>query len=289
MNNDDLSGKSILVTGATSGIGLAAVKKFVSAGAFVIGVGRSEVRCQNAHVQVMAGNPQGKAVYFLADLSDPAQIRAVSQDITQVLKENQFSQLDVLVNNAGVYLERKELTQEGIEKTFAVNHLAPFLLTHEMLGLLVQADPGRVLTVSSYSHRTTPLSLKRIANPSPYIGLLAYKRSKLCNVLFTRSLNQRFDRLQAFAVDPGLVNTAIASKGVQGISHWVWRSRRKKGTDPEVPVKTLLYLAATDQIDLSQGIYIKNSQPKNASRKSHREDLAEALWALSCELTGLSW
>jgi len=285
----DLIGKSVVVTGATSGIGLAAVKEFAAKGAFVIGVGRSEARCHNSFVQVKAGNPLGQAVYLLADLSDLSQIRTLGQVILAVLEKHGLSHLDLLINNAGVYLDKKQVTADGIEMTFAVNHLASFLLTYELHKKLQQAGPGRVLNVSSYSHRTTPLNLKHITDPKPYFGLLAYKRSKLCNVLFTRSLNKRLSQIQAFAIDPGLVNTDIASKAGHGISHWAWRSRRKKGTLPEVPVRTLLYLASEDKIDLSQGIYIKASEPKMASRKSHREDLAEELWSLSCRLTGIAW
>jgi NAD(P)-dependent dehydrogenase (short-subunit alcohol dehydrogenase family) len=141
--------------------------------------------------------------------------------------------------------------------------------------------------VSSYSHFTTPLNLKRIANPFPYFGLLAYKRSKLCNVLFTYEFNRRHPELSAFAVDPGLVNTGIASKGGHGISHLVWKNRRYKGDPPELPAQTLLYLVAEPNIDTSQGYYFKNCTYKEPSKKSRREDLAAELWDLSLELTGI--
>lgn len=285
----DLSGKSIVVTGATSGIGLAAVKKLVNFGAFVIGVGRSETRLHNAFVQIDASNPKGEAAFLLADLAVQDQIKSLCVSIAKALASRGFSHLDVLVNNAGVYLEKKHLTGDGLEKTFAVNHLAPFIITHCLNNLLQQADSGRVLTVSSYSHRTTPLNLNRITNPKPYIGLLAYKRSKLCNVLFTHALNSKGGGITAFAVDPGLVNTGIASKGSQGLSHWIWRFRRQQGTTAEVPAKTILYLSGESQIDISHGVYIKDCQPTESSRKAKRKGLANELWDLSCELTGIDW
>ncbi|MFW5714581.1 MAG: SDR family NAD(P)-dependent oxidoreductase [Brevefilum sp.] len=287
--DNDFSDTSVVVTGATSGIGLATVKALVHAGAFVIGVGRLEVRNQNAYVRVSAGTPKGKAVFLLSDLAVQDQIISLGKAIHRVLNANGFSRLDVLINNAGIYLEKKQVTVDDIEKTFAVNHLSAFLLTHEVMGMLQQADPGKVITVSSYSHRSTPLNLRRIIDPKPYLGLLAYKRSKLCNILFTHALNSREDRIIAFAVDPGLVNTAIASKGSNGLSDLVWRIRRKKGTPPEVPARTILYLAGEDQIDLSKGIYYKNCKLISASRKAHRKDLANQLWDLSCELTGIDW
>jgi retinol dehydrogenase 12 len=285
----DLSGKAVVITGATSGIGLAAVKQCVQSGAFVIGVGRSEVRNQNAMSQVSFGRPKGEARYLLADLAKKDQINALGSDIRRVLRNHGFSQLNALVNNAGVYLEKKQMTHEGIEKTFAVNHLAPFILTHSLLDLLKQAEQGRVLTVTSYSHRTTPLNLRRIHNPRPYIGLLAYKRSKLCNVLFSKMLIKKEKEVAAFAVDPGLVNTAIASKGSQGVSHWVWRKRRYKGTKPDVPARTILFLIGERQIDLQDGIYFKDSEPISPSHKAQNMHLAEKLWELSCELTGINW
>jgi len=284
----DLSGKNIVVTGATSGIGLAAVKAFISSGAYVIGVGRSVERNDKAKAEIISAFPQAKVEYLLANLESQAQVKSLSKTIIDLLVQKGENHLDGLVNNAGTYLEKKQMTEDGIEKTFAVNHLAPFILTQSLLQMLMNAEHGRVIAVSSYSHYTTPLCLSRITNPWPYISLMAYKRSKLCNVLFTYALNRRYDHLEAFAVDPGLVNTSIASKGNQGISHWVWRSRRKKGTPPETPAKTILFLCAEDEINTTQGFYFKDCKPKISSRKSRREDLADDLWDLSCKLTELS-
>jgi NAD(P)-dependent dehydrogenase (short-subunit alcohol dehydrogenase family) len=199
-----------------------------------------------------------------------------------------FAQLDVLVNNAGVYMARKLLTEDGIETTFAVNHLAGFLLTHELLPLL-QCGYGRVLTTSSYSHRTTPLCLNRVVSPWPHIGLMAYKRSKLSNVLFTYELNRRKLGVMAFAVDPGLVNTDIASKGSNGIEDLIWRRRRLKGTLAEVPARTYLYLVGEREVDVSQGYYFRDSAFLAPSRQSVDEKAARKLWDLSCELTGVVW
>lgn len=284
----DLSGKVVVVTGATSGIGLACVKNLVKAGAFVIGVGRNEERNQKAKEGVLEAIHEGKLDYFLCDFSSQSQIRSLASKIREVLKINQIDHLDALINNAGVYLEKKQMTEDGIEMTFAVNHLGPFLLTYEVLPLLLRADHGKVLTTSSYSHRTTPLNLNRITNPWPYIGLLAYKRSKLSNVLFSYELNRRYENITAFAVDPGLVNTGIASKGSKGISDWVWRSRRHKGTSPELPARTYLYLIAQDDIDTTNGYYFKNCEPKHPSPKAKDASLAADLWEISTELTEVS-
>jgi len=283
----DLTGKTVVVTGATSGIGLAAAHLFVKSGAFVIGVGRSESRNEKAKAEILSQSPGGRIFYLLADLSIQKEVCQLGSEISSLLENHGFSHLDVLINNAGVYLSRKYKTIDGIEMTLAVNHLAGFILTHGLFNLLSKSNAGRVLTVSSYSHYTTPLTLDRISNPWPYLSLLAYKRSKLCNVLFTYEFNRRFDRLVAFAVDPGLVNTSIASKGSNGVSHWVWKKKRENGTSPDVPAQTMLYLGFEPEIDTSKGFYFKDSAPKYPSRKSKNVELAKELWEKSSQLTGL--
>lgn len=282
----NLQGKTVVVTGATSGIGLAVVEKMAQAGAYVIGVGRSAARNEQARSAVLDSVPGARVTYLLADLSGQAQVRQLAVEIKDTLTKAGFGQLDVLVNNAGVYMIHKKLTEEGIEMTFAVNHLAGFLLTHELLDWLVRSG-GRVVMSSSYAHRTTPLCLSRIANPWPHIGVMAYKRSKLSNVLFAYELNRRNLGITAFAVDPGLVNTEIASKGGAGIEELVWRRKRLQGTTADVPAQTYLYLAGAQGVDTSEGYYFKDSAYFRPSRQSESERLARRLWDLSCRLTGV--
>lgn len=285
----NLTGKSVVITGASSGIGFAAAAKFVQLGAFVIGVGRSETRNMRAKQSIIDNHPEAQIEFLLSDLAEQQHVMDLAPAISLALTEHHFEHLDILINNAGVYLETKQHNQDGIEKTFAVNHLAAFVLTYQLLPLLRQSPNGRVITVSSYAHRKTPLNFKRISNPWPYIGLLAYKRSKLCNILFTKELNRRCPEIDAFAVDPGLVNTGIGSKGNPGISDFVWRRRRQKGAHPDVPVETLLLLAEDEHIDPATGDYYRDCQVQKPSRNARREDPARELWELSCQLTGINW
>lgn len=288
--NISLAGKTILITGATSGIGFASAKILAKMGAFVVGVGRDAGRNERAKAKIISENPKANIAYLLADLASQDQVQGLAKDTFNLLDEHGINALDVLVNNAGIYLEKGQYTEDGIEKTFAVNHLAPFLLSHELLPLLENAKKPRILTVTSYSHRTTPMILSRLAGPWPYIGLLAYKRSKLCNVLFTNEFNRRIDgNIQAFAVDPGLVNTSIASKGSDGISDWVWRLRRKQGTKSEIPAKTIAYLSGAEKVDTSQGYYFKNCAPVKPSFLARNEGLAQRLWELSSDLANIEW
>jgi retinol dehydrogenase 12 len=289
LTSGGLTGKVVVITGATSGIGLAAAERFAQEGAFVIGIGRSEDKICLALNRVRKSSPKGEAEYVRADLADQFQVRDLGNSIGEILVKNRYDHVDVLINNAGVYLERRHMTANAIEMTFAVNHLAAFTLTYVLLPYLKRAKKGCVMTISSYAHRTTPLCLKRIANPLPYLGLLAYKRSKLCNILFTTEFNRRVNNILAYAVDPGLVNTGIASKGDPGISEWVWRKRRQKGMRADDSVETLLFLVHNAQKNTADAFYFRGCRAEKPSRNARRSDLAETLWHLSCQLTQLDW
>jgi len=286
----DLSGKTIVLTGATSGIGFASVRKLVKKGAYVIGVGRSELRNQKAKQSILSDVSDARVDYLLADLASQTQVRRLVNEIKELLNKQKIISIDVLVNNAGIYQEKKQMTEDVIEKTFAVNHLASFLLSYELLPLLKASTRGRIITVSSYAHRMTPLVVNRLANPWPYIGLLAYKRSKLCNVLFSYEFNRINDnKLIAVALDPGLVDTSIASKGSDGISDWVWQRRRKDGESPDIPAEAITYLSGIEKIETPKGYFYRNYEPQLPSMKARNEHLAEQLWKLSCKLTNINW
>lgn len=280
----NLSGKTAMITGATSGIGLQAALTLACQGAFVIAVGRSPQRCLQAETSIRAACPQAQVRYLLADLSQMSQVRALAASIRSELNSRAISTLDVLVNNAGVYSARYVRTADGLELTMAVNHFAPFLLTHELLPLLTAAASGRIITVSSGSHYGAFLDLMRLNHPLIYNGLWAYKVSKLANVLFSLELNRRLSTTpaRAFALDPGLVNTEIGLKTGDALSSLVWKYRRRGGASPEVPVRTILYLAS--QESLPEAIYWRDCHPKTSSRQSQRADLARQLWELSSRL-----
>ncbi len=285
--NNCLDGKIVLITGATAGIGLEAARTFASRDAFVIGVGRSPERCRQAQEDILASLPNSQVRYLLADLSIQGEVRRLTENVAGVIKESGHIHLDLLINNAGAYSGHFQRTQDGIEYTFAVNHLAAFLLTHELAPLLAAAPSARVLTLSSGSHRNTWLDLGYLNRPFPYIGLWAYKVTKLANVLFTLELNRRWadTGIRAFAVDPGLVNTEIGLKGTDWLTRTVWNQRRSAGTSPDVPVRTLLHLACLE--NAPQEIYWYNSHPTHPSRQAMRPNLARKLWTLSEQMCGI--
>ena len=281
-----LQGKIIVITGATSGIGLQAAIDFAGLRARVIGVGRDPKRCSAAKQQVLSQTPKAQVEYLLANLSSQAQVRILAADIKKLLKRWGQTHFDILINDAGTYSGRRILTEDGTELTMAVNHYAPFLLTHELMSLLTAADEAKILTVSSGSHYNTNIHVHRIDHPLIYFGLWAYKVSKLANVLFTLEFNRRFGKtnVRAYAVDPGLVNTEIAFKGTDPISKFIWKIRKNSGTLPEVPVRTMLYLAQKSLAEKDGEYYWKDSLPKTPSQVAQDPELARQLWEKSCEV-----
>ena len=286
---DQVKGKTIVITGATSGIGLAAAKLFIEQGASVIGVGRSDFKINQANDYLLSDTIAGQLIFFKGDLGSQSQVSNLGKEIGNCIKQNFGEKLDVLVNNAGVYMQNKVITEDGIEYTFAVNHLASFLLSYALMPLLLKADKGKIITISSYAHYNTPLCLKNIVNPHPYLGLLAYKQSKLCNVLFTRAINQMFDQISAVAVDPGLVNTEIGSKNGKGLSDWVWRHRRHQGISPEDSAQAIVKLAFQSDNPKHNDHYFRRTQPKKPSKNAQNDRLAKQLWHLSNLVTNIKW
>ncbi len=284
--NNDLTNKTALVTGATSGIGYQSALDLARAGAFVIGAGRDPARCQRARDSILSIVPHARVEYLCGDFSSLQHVRELSDQVKARLSNEKGEKLDLLINNAGLYSSAKKLTVDGFELTFAVNHLAPFLLTHLLLPALQRAPDARVLTVSSQSHYREFQCPARPHNPRPYIGIWSYAVSKMSNVLFSAEFNRRVNHpgLLAWAVDPGLVNTDIGRKDGGLLSSMVWRSRQKMGTSAEVPSRTILRLASAPLDEVTPHLYWKDSRPKTSSRLSRDPKLAQDLWEQSCRL-----
>jgi NAD(P)-dependent dehydrogenase (short-subunit alcohol dehydrogenase family) len=297
----DLVGKSIVVTGATSGIGRAAAMALAARGAYVIGVGRSPQRCEETRQAMQAEDPEAKVAFCLADLSSQRQVRALAVKIRERIIEAGEDKIDVLVNNAGTVSSWYVATEDGYELQFAVNHLAPFLLTHELLPLLHNAAAARVVTVGSGSHYRTRIHWADVMYRHNYNCLKAYKQSKLANVLFMAEFNRRLEhllyelddegqpRIRGYVADPGLVNTRIGLKGTGGLVNWVWNRRKRRGASPEQGAETVIFLAADPAVEASAALYWRGCRPQRPSRYARNADHAARLWALSERLCGLTW
>ncbi len=287
----DLSQKTIVVTGATAGIGYAAARALAACGAYVIGVGRSAGRCREAQAAIRTELPGARLWFAVADLSSQRQVRGLAAAIREQVEAAGGGWIDALVNNAGAVSSWYVATEDGYELQFAVNHLAAFLLTHELMPLLCQAPAGRVVTVSSGSHRGARIHWADVMYRRGYHCLAAYKQSKLANVMFTAELNRRLgegSRVRAYAADPGLVNTAIGLKGTGGLVRWVWDRRRARGATPEQGAETVVFLAADPSIEGARAIYWKDCRPARPSRYALRVGEAARLWALSERLCGIT-
>lgn len=282
----DKRAKIVVVTGASSGIGYQAALELAGTGAQVIGVGRDAQRCEAAKQRMLAENPSANIAFLVADLAHQNQIRELGAKISQILDERSGGKLDVLVNNAGLYMQRRIITEDGVETTFAVNHLAPMLLTYLLLPNLEKTEDSRVITVSSNSHYKTWFNPAIEKHPTFYFGFWAYKVSKLGNVLFSKQFNRvwKSKNPQAFAVDPGLVNTDIGLKGTGGLVQAVWRGRQAKGKSAGVPAKTILHVAFAPDLDARRDVYWRDSLPKQPGRAALNEDLGKRLWEESCRL-----
>lgn len=286
----ELKDRTFVLTGATSGIGLAAARLLVECGVFLIGVGRSAERCVQAENLLRSVYPHARVHYMVADLSEQAQIRRLAAGIQTYLAEHQFNSLNGLINCAGTFTFWKKLTPEGFEMQWAVNHLAHFLLTHELLSFLQAAPAGRVVTVSSGSHYHTRLRWDDIQLKRAYFCLLAYQQTKLCNVLFTAELNRQLGNqyfLRAFAADPGLVNTEMGLKGNPALVRWIWSIRRRSGVSAEQSARGVVYLATEPSIQNSSAIYWRDGHPKDPNPYALDEEAAKRLWKLSEQMCGI--
>ncbi len=278
-----MQGQICLVTGATGGIGLVTARELARKGAHVIMVGRSSERCARAADEIRARVPTSSIEWLVGDLSSQAEVRRLAEEV-----RSKAPRLDVLVNNAGgIFLKRQE-SADGIEMTFALNHLSYFLLTNLLRPLLEQSAPARVVSVSSDAHKGVKIEFGDVEGKKRFSGWRAYQQSKLANILFTQELVRRLHgtRVTANSLHPGFVRTNIFRRG--GVVGWVMR--RVAGVialSPDEGAKTSIYLASSpDVAEVTGGYFVKESQVQGSpqSRDAHA---ALRLWRLSESMTGL--
>ncbi|MHC1773691.1 MAG: SDR family NAD(P)-dependent oxidoreductase [Flexilinea sp.] len=278
---------TVIITGATSGIGFAVSKALTRLHYKVIGIGHSERNCDIAKKQILLENPDADISFFYADLMQQREVNRIAGILEAFLEENCDSGLYALINNAGCVRSWYTTTEEGYEQQFALNHLSGFLLTHRLLPYLKRAS-GRVMMTSSESHKRMKIHWKDIMYQKGYNPLLAYKQSKLCNLLFAYALNSRYcsEGIRAYGIDPGLVRTDIGNKRTGGLVNFVWNLRKSHGVSPDTPAKTYAYLC--DQIEKPQGLYYHQCRETTYSRQVNAEN-AERLFALSENYCGITY
>ncbi len=279
--------KYAVITGASSGIGLAAAAELVKKNYAVICVGRDEKRCAQAGDEIRSAKPGARVTFLCADLMQQREVKRIAEEIKQILALENEEKLDVLINNAGCVRSWYATTEEGYEQQFALNHLAGFLLTYHLLEHLKRAG-GRVLMTGSKSHMHFRMRWNDIMLTRGYNPLTAYKQSKLSNILFARGLNDRYvhEGIRACVVDPGLVRTDIGNKNTGGLVSWIWGMRKKRGVPAEVPARTYLYLC--DQNLAADQLYYYRCSPRRYSAQVTHEN-ADRLFALSERLCGITY
>ncbi|MFY9821319.1 MAG: SDR family oxidoreductase [Thermoanaerobaculia bacterium] len=279
-----MQGKTCLVTGATSGIGRATALSLARQGALVVIAGRDAARTQDtvASIREEAGNRQVESL--LADFSSLAEVRRLAAEFRA-----RHSRLDVLVNNAGASFMEREMTVDGFEKTWAVNHLANFLLTLELLDLLKASAPARIVNVSSAVHAGRTLDLDRIEEEKSY-GIRGYGQSKLANVLFTYALARRLagTGVTANCLHPGVVSTGLVKTEGRPVIKVLLALLRPFLNSPEKGAATSIYLASSPEVEGVSGKYFVKCKAVPSSPVSYDEALQEGLWELSLRQMGRS-
>jgi NAD(P)-dependent dehydrogenase (short-subunit alcohol dehydrogenase family) len=273
--------KTVVITGATAGIGFAAAKAIAAQGMRVIGVGRAPEKCDKAKAALLDAMPDAKVDYVCGDLSKQSDVHAVADAIIEQLNGEG---LWALVNNAGGVRNWYTTTADGYELQFALNHLAGFLLTHRLWPYL-KAAGGRVMMTGSNSHKMMRMHWSDVMYKRHYSCLMAYKQSKLCNMLFAAELNRWQSTVTAYVVDPGLVNTDIGGKDTGGIIGAFWNLRRKGGVEPEVPAQTYAYLCSRQPAPAE--LYFHDCRPAKYSKRADDAADAKRLFELSEKLCGV--
>ncbi len=268
----------VVLTGATRGIGRAAAVELARRGAALALVGRELERVEAVAAEAAATGGGAPVHQHVADLSLMSDVRRLAEEIRA-----RYEQIDVLANNAGALFASRKETSEGLERTFALNHLAPFLLTNLLRDRL---SGGRVVTTASDAHKSGLLDLDDLQSEKSYAAMKVYGTSKLCNILFTRELARRAPELHANCFHPGTVRTGFG-KNENGI----WKLLTTLGSpffrSPERGARSLVWLALSDQAAPLTGQYIEDEKVTAPSAQAQDETLARALWERSAELVGL--
>ncbi len=280
----DLSGKTVLLTGASSGIGFEASMTLARRGARVLMVARDRARGEAALADLQSRSGSRNASLQLCDFGSQKDIRALADEV-----RGRVSKLDVLINNAGSVSPKRQLTAEGLEQTFAVNHLGYFLLTNLVLDLVVAAAPSRIVNVSSVGHRQGTLDFDDLGFERGYGIMKAYARSKLANVLFTHELARRLEGKQVTVncLHPGAVATNIWSHA-PAIARPVLAVAKLFMVTPAEGGDRIVYLAAGREVEGQTGGYYEKNRRVNPSRLAQDSAVGQKLWDTSARLVGLA-
>lgn len=269
-----MKNKIVLITGSTDGIGKQTAIDLAQMEAMVLIHGRNPEKTKQTAREVSELTGNSNVDYFTADFSDLKQVKNLSSDIHQ-----KYDRLDGLINNAGVYQRHRELSVDGFEMTFAVNHLSHFLLTHLLADMIPENAGSRIINVASMAHAGT-IDFDNLKAEKFYDGYNAYSLSKLCNILFTYEAARRFSPagITVNCLHPGVIRTKLLRVG-WGIG----------GAPVQTGSKTSVYLASSPEVSNVSGKYFSNSRPVHSSQISYDTRIQQQLWEISEKLCGIHW
>lgn len=277
----DMKGKRCLITGATQGLGRVAALALARQGASVVIIGRDPKRTQETveELRQESGNPEVEAL--VADLMYVTEVRRVAREYA-----SRYPRLDVLLNNAGALFRRRELTREGFEQTFALNHLAYFTLTRDLMELLCRSAPARVVSLTSVVQGMARLDFDDLSTELSYTPMRAYSRSKLANVMFTRELARRLEgkNVTANCLHPGMVRTGFGRGTMSPLMRAIGKLFIPFTSTPEQGADTAVWLASSPEVEGVTGRYFIRRREKKVNRQALDGAACARLWDVSEQL-----
>src|SRR2546426_1843755 len=275
----------VMITGANSGIGKAASLALAKMGANVVMVTRNQEKGEAARSEIIKESQNNSVDLLIADLSSLGSVRKLATEF-----QKKYSKLHVLINNAGRFNQRRKVTTDGYENTFATNYLAPFLLTNLQLPTLEATAPSRIINVSSVGHYNGHINFDDLNLEKEYGGWKAYGQSKLALVLFTHELAKKLQGtgVTVNSVHPGTVATNIWTRPFGPVG-FIMSLPKLFMTSPKEGAETIVYLASSDEAEGLNGEYLEKLKVKKSSDESYDDEIAQRLWDVSEKLTHLSW
>lgn len=279
-----MQSRTCLITGANSGIGRITALELARKGFDIIMLCRNLEKARPVRQEVKKVSQTGHVDLVWCDMASQSSVMQAAREVA-----DRYDRLDVLVNNAGLYIDKEQYSSDGIELTFATNHLGPFLLTNLLVNLLRKGSDPRIVTVSSEAHRwDRGFIIEELAKPRKYNGMRAYGASKLCNILFANELAKRLadDGITSNSLHPGAVKTNFG-QSITSVQSLVFNLMRPFFISPEKGAETSIYLASSPDIAHETGLYFAKCRPKTPSTAAQSQHNAGQLWTLSEQLTHL--
>ena len=276
-----MQGKTVVITGATSGIGEVAADRLAAKGARIVFVAREKARGEESLKHLRAIAPGADHAVHFADLSRISEMKRVSAEIAAA-----NPRIDVLINNAGALFNTRTVTEDGLEKTFALNHMSYFVVSNLLRPKM--GEGGRIVSTASDAHKGAKLNFDDLQSERGYSGFGVYGRSKLCNILFTRELARRLQGtgITANCLHPGFVATRFGDQS-GGILAFAVRAAKNFALTPEQGAETIIYLASSPDVANVSGKYFYKSKPETPTKEAQNDADAKRLWDVSAKLSGV--